>query len=225
MHRITFSERGLSGPFLCCFCGHTGKYEAEHGLLSQWRGYGAGGGVSIVLDTRKIEAKLKEEQMQFEHSVNHIGNVVYSDEADKIQAEFNDLFLAIKVYLKDYYERKHEAAESFCYPFIKAATMIKHHAFHEEREIRVVVAPISEIQGSIFHRPGLEQRKEIRYRLRCGTDIPYIALFNANKGSPLPIKRVIIGPSLAQNFNYQRVREILTGSSIDVTKSHTPFTG
>ena len=81
MFQQTFGEEGLKDSFLCSFCYHSPKtYEGENGLLSQWRSYGAGGGVAIVLDTREVESLMQEENRTFKHPINHIGNVSYDDE-------------------------------------------------------------------------------------------------------------------------------------------------
>src|SRR5208337_1138447 len=51
IHSHTFSKYMYKDTFLSSFCAHKKPYEATHGLLSQWRGYGAKGGVAIMLDT------------------------------------------------------------------------------------------------------------------------------------------------------------------------------
>jgi len=51
VHSHTFAKEMYKETFICSFCAHRLPYEARHGLLSQWRGYGAYGGVAIVLDT------------------------------------------------------------------------------------------------------------------------------------------------------------------------------
>ena len=50
-------------PFIASFCSHAADqvYERDHGLLSQWRGYGGDGGVSIVFDTSGLGDLLKKE--------------------------------------------------------------------------------------------------------------------------------------------------------------------
>lgn len=50
MHQATFGKKALLGgnAFVSCFCAHDpDSYAAKHGLLSQWRGYSADGGVAI----------------------------------------------------------------------------------------------------------------------------------------------------------------------------------
>ena len=54
---LSFGTAGRAGksyadPFVVCFCSHSDEpeYVKENGLLSQWRGYGAEGGVAIIFD-------------------------------------------------------------------------------------------------------------------------------------------------------------------------------
>src|SRR3990170_3502962 len=48
LHRVNFGKRGFRETFICSFCAHGAQsYEAKQGLLSQWPGYGTGGGVAI----------------------------------------------------------------------------------------------------------------------------------------------------------------------------------
>jgi hypothetical protein len=63
LYKVTFESTGsfsFAEPFICSFCSHANDqpYEKEHGLLSQWRGYGAGGGYCIVFDTVKLSKLL-----------------------------------------------------------------------------------------------------------------------------------------------------------------------
>jgi hypothetical protein len=83
LHQKTFGECGLPETFICSFCAHPTQLPAvQHGLLSQWRGYGAGGGVAIVLDTRGIECQMAREQARFVHRINKIADVTYDDNSN-----------------------------------------------------------------------------------------------------------------------------------------------
>jgi hypothetical protein len=49
-------------PYIVSFCTHArDAYAREQGLLSQWRGYGGGGGYCIVLDTAAMVDLLQRE--------------------------------------------------------------------------------------------------------------------------------------------------------------------
>jgi hypothetical protein len=105
--------------------------------------------------------------------------------------------------------------------FVMGSTLVKHHAFHEETEVRIVVSPMPTNQNSCFYAEQ-NDRKPIKYRMRGDAEVRYIQLFG---NAPLPIKRVIVGPSRVQNFNCQTIKEVVVGSEIEVTKSETPFLG
>ena len=113
-------------------------------------------------------------------------------------------------------------------PFVAATTLFKHHAFSEEREVRIVAIPGSgEVQTTAQAEYPEEftasPLKEIRTR---ETDIGkrrYIALFE-NLDARLPIKRVIVGPSRHQSENYERAKTFL-GQIAPVSLSATPFIG
>lgn len=235
MFQQTFGEEGLKDTFLCSFCYHSPKtYEAENGLLSQWRGYGSGGGVAIVLDTRGIEKLMEREKGIFDHPVNHIGSISYDDDEKRHEHDENirerklvrplfDLFPKI---LEDFYSgipgfSVPEDLERILTPCIVGTTLLKHHAFHEENEVRIVVSPVPRDRTSVFYKDR-QVRKPIRYRRKGDGEVRYIELFGTG---PLPIKRVIVGPSRIQNVTVEDVTRIIAGTDIKVVRSRTPFRG
>ncbi len=222
-HYKTFGVGKLE-PFVCSFCAHTAQsYEAKHGLLSQWRGYGAGGGVAIVLDTQKIEEMMRIEKCEFAHPINHIGNVIYDNDNAKIQSDFKDVFEHFPKIINMIYTNKQPPFESIFDHFLLGSTLVKHHSFHEENEIRIVVSPRSS-KGTVFYNPEHDSKplKAIRYKQRGNREVRYIELFG--KGQ-LPIKRVIIGPSQFQNLNHQKIKDCVQNMGIDIVKSEIPFLG
>jgi hypothetical protein len=70
----------LHEPFIASFCSHVedGEYEREHGLLSQWRGYGGVGGYCIVFDTARLVEIMERESRRYIWSYMDIDEVVYS---------------------------------------------------------------------------------------------------------------------------------------------------
>ena len=60
-YRTMFGDKDnppLAEPYIVSFCTANSKREKDHGLLSQWRGYGKEGGYAIVFDTQKIQKLL-----------------------------------------------------------------------------------------------------------------------------------------------------------------------
>jgi hypothetical protein len=226
-HENTFGRKGFEETFVCCFCAHkTGSHEARHGLLSQWRAYGAGGGVAIALRARDIERLLDRERTAFSHPVNHIGDVTYDvDENDgEIQKLCHGVFDSLPGYFDEFYKDVPGTPRlglEFLRSLIFATTLLKHQAFAEEREVRIVVSPRPTNSDSVFYEKLVSGRKSIRYRQKGKREFRYIELFG---NLPLPIEYVIVGPSRIQNVNFQRIRD-LVGSDIRLTRSETPFVG
>jgi hypothetical protein len=59
LYRVVFADDDSERTAYCCtacFSSHAGDkpYEREHGLLSQWRGYGKDGGFCLVFDTATL---------------------------------------------------------------------------------------------------------------------------------------------------------------------------
>lgn len=223
LHRATFDEKGLPHVFVCSFCTHdSGSYEAEHGLLSQWRGYGAGSDVALVLDTRGIEERMKHEKDVFSHPINHIGDVTYDDDPGlEKKVEFCKVFELLPELLHAFYSGTQPNYGKILEPIILGSTLVKHHAFHEEKEVRIVVSPKPTNPASTFYVDE-HNSKPIKCRQRGEGEVRYIELFG---DASIPIKRVIVGPSRIQNLNYQNVREWTAGSGIEVVMSETPFVG
>jgi len=224
-HHSTFGARELE-PFVCAFCFHGAQsYESKHGLLSQWRGYGADGGVAIVLDTLGIESRMRHEKDIFAHALNHIGDVIYDNDDDRIRKNFSKVF--------EYFEHiENEICTAACstdpdpevfYHFVFGSTLVKHHGFREENEIRIVVSPRTP-KDSLFYNPehASKPSKLVRYTQRGNREVRYIELFG---DAPLPIKRVIVGPSRVQNTNFQKITEQVKDVGIEVVKSEIPFLG
>lgn len=226
-YQNAFGEGELRNTFICSFCAHgTKSLEAKHGLLSQWRGYGTGGGVAIVLNTRGIENLMANEKNIFVHPVNHIGKVIYDNEDEKIRADFHFVFDCLPEIIRSSYFGKEleSSSEEMVTPFILGTTLVKHSGFLEEQEVRIVVSPRPTNVKSIFYALEDEAKptKAIRYRQKGDCEIRYIELFGT---AQLPIERVIVGPSRIQNINHQKIVELVKGSDIEVVKSDIPFLG
>lgn len=227
LQQNTFGKTALyEDTFISSFCAHDPRSDAaHHGLLSQWRGYGGDGGIAIVLDARAMEYLMKEEAGKYAHLMNHIGDVKYDNDEQGITKEFHEVFENLPEALKAVYAGEDASPwyEKMHTDFAMGTTLVKHHAFFEEREVRIVVSPRAS-KGSRYHAPEHDEKpvKTIRYAPRANHEIRYIELFG---GASLPIKRVIVGPSRKQNFNRQTVAELVSGTGIDVVLSEIPFVG
>jgi hypothetical protein len=215
--------------FVCCFSAHTQPDEAKDGLLSQWRGYGE---VCIVLDTSKIKKMIEDEHKKFQiRNISTLSPVIYDHDNNnlKIKKEFEKVFNCLPKVIKEISpvekSGNKKKLESFFKTmhdhFLLGSILVKHNGFHEENEVRIVM-PIT-TKDSYSHKPKeTKPLKKIHYRQVDNREERYIELFG---DKPLPIKRIIIGPSHIQNVNYQTVRDIVKDQNIEIVKSEILFIG
>jgi hypothetical protein len=235
VHSSTFSRQMYRETFVSSFCAHDIKsYEARNGLLSQWRGYAAEGGVAIVLDTADVEKMMRHDHDDvFQLQVMLMANVIYdNDDNDlRIKNDFHEVFEHFPKILEIGYSDKELSNkrrfvshfEAMHNHFVLGSILVKHHAFQEENEVRIVVSPMTGDSYSSYNPDDPKLQKEIRYRQEGNCEARYIELFG---DAPLPIKRIIVGPSRIQNLNYQRIRGIIDKKSfVEVVKSDIPFLG
>ena len=232
VYNHTFGKHMYKETFIVSFCAHKIPYEVSHGLLSQWRGYGADGGIALVLDTSRIEKMMQHDHDDvFQLQIMYMGDVIYDNNDVKIKQDFENVFDLFPKIVEILYSdkelcnsRKLESHfEDMHDHFLLGSTLVKHLAFHEENEVRIVVSPKTGNSFSSYNPDDPRQQKEIRYRQIGNCEVRYIELFG---DAPLPIKRIIVGPSRIQNLNYQRIKDIINKNScIEVVKSEIPFLG
>lgn len=211
-------------PFFVSFCSHIREYEKGNGLLSQWRGYGDGGGYAIEFDTHKLTQHLKAALDNYEWALSYIGDVVYGDHYSELGAIRSRIDKIVKVAHSIFLGQENPIQADTYEAFVNPATRIKHWGFHEEREVRIVVAPI--LRKSIFDDGSISDEKFKKILCRNGNRgiIPYIQLLEG-VDDPLPIKKIIVGPSSDQSRRFDAVRFALGGRNIKVVKSETPYVG
>lgn len=126
-----FNERGAFDVYVFCACKH--DINDDDGLLSMWRGYGAGGqGVAIVLNTAKIQ-----------HIAGMpivLGPVAYMTTPQRHQwmAAFLDRFAALLKGVKLNEQTAQVAGNKFFQRVCQFALFTKHSGFREEDEWRAV---------------------------------------------------------------------------------------
>ncbi len=208
----------MDKPFITCFCTHVDAYDKQHGLLSQWRGYGGDGGYCIIFDTERLSQILDEERRLFQYVDINISPVLYDNDNLTIETVFSNLISNSNVFLQQTLEDNYTQPYGDLFtPFIEGATHFKHRAFREEAEIRLVALPRNKTRSSA----DFEFNKTTYIRNVNSYPIRYIILFE-NHDITLPINRVIIGPSQHQSQNAEFARKLLD-SSIPVVCSETPY--
>ena len=127
-----------------------------------------------------------------------------------------------------------EVREETIWDFINVAALLKHQGFQEEREIRIIAIPMSEqiyegisaLSNKLGFRPlketaGFPPLKKVHTNNQ-GNRL-YLNLFESLE-EPLPITRIIVGPSRHQKEDEAFVRD-LTKGTVPIMLSETPYIG
>ena len=234
-HDTDPSTSSVAPAFVCSFTTHgddsdRDRYHREHGMLSQWRGYGGSAGIAIVFDTKKLESFLVREYAHFDYLYCHLADVFYDSGDFALTKCFPKLSDALSTYASAFVELDHYAAvlallNDVVSEFPTAAGRLKHGAFREERECRIVVGPLPvsvRIRLASEGKSREKAAKAISHRLGHSSAIPYIRLFE-QIGEDLPITRIIVGPSRNQRVHMEAVRDLVKAGEIEVQGSEIPF--
>jgi hypothetical protein len=225
LYAISFEQAdAVAIPYITSFCGHPpGSYESTNGLLSQWRGYGHGGGYCLVLDTRDLGEQLGQEcdVRYFVHA--SLGEAVYAVDDLSIENKYGDILDNCDAFLRCVVDETDpdETLQAAFTPWITAVTRFKHQGFREENEVRLVAIPaapvtvraVREIHPEAILKP-LTQVEHLGGR-------SFITLFDGVTGG-LPVRRIIVGPSAHQEKNALAARTLVEGR-VPVILSETPF--
>jgi hypothetical protein len=221
--------------YILSFCGqHENPRINSNGLLSQWRGYGAGGGLALVFNTQKMEEILEIERERFQYNTMHISDLVYSDDEDKLKAELSEDLSIIANDVKRVFddtrlsEKKKGTVLEGYQSFVNCISRYKHCGFSEENEVRVVVLPAvldqEFLELASSEGLALKPEKERKFRNKNGEIVPYIELFNSID-IELPIEKIIVGPHKEKETRAAALRVMLRNTKIEITCSDIPFVG
>jgi hypothetical protein len=197
---ITATDR-TAPIFITSLCRHNPSTEQwEHGLLSQWRGYGAFGGCALEIDEEELKALTEREKKEYRYAAAFLAEVQYNSYADTFDmGEIDGLAAA---FLRNMVERTHASREAYdrrsssLFEIVAGiAPTLKSSSFAEEGEVRIVA---SHMRGKIS-KLDKRQSREILMRFKNGSPIPYLRLFDGF--GQLPIKRIIVGPQRDQGKN------------------------
>jgi len=219
-------------PYITSFCTPTTQRQAEHGLLSQWRGYGKEGGYALVFDTAQLSKAMDEEGKRWPNLFLFGGDVLYSDaNDDEIQAEFGQNLKAISEGFDRWLATSGKdaaALEPIYLNILFVSCRYKHWGFSEEREVRIVaVPPNSQIIDEMKRRRENPSVMPIHHIERNGQRVPTIHLFDSYKadGHSLPIRRIIVGPGGDRAARKSMVEGLASACNLEipVTVSEIPY--
>jgi hypothetical protein len=232
IYQVTYEDGGSLGvpfstPYIFSFCGHVGEtYENSNGLLSQWRSYARDEGYALVFDTAKLLSILRREFSCFDYSFLGLSDVIY-DHDGRLKDELKPLLGELVGMASDYYSGKEVRAAPYN-DFVRTTARVKHRSFSEEREVRIIAAPMTvellrKLEEKEPGRVSYEKETKVIYKRQYkDKEISYISLFDFVEIEELPISRIIIGPHANQAKLEGKVRELM-GHQILIQKSETPL--
>ncbi len=217
-------------PYIASFCGFkpTATYERENGLLSQWRAYGTEG-FALVFDSEKLWKLCLKEQGSYDYGPIMLDDVVYDDDEQNFVTEIGPAIETIKAdvdsYLREAPSRtpnKEKVGQ-----VLSSFARVKHRAFKEEHEVRILAAPITaEIRSHMSPQEAALHTLPIKEWFLSATSAAIkhqIRLFDFQHRHHLPIKRIIVGPQREQADALRMVRDLVAGTHIKASVSKTPL--
>jgi hypothetical protein len=135
------AESRAQDHYVVSFCTTDETWISEHGLLSQWRGYGLDGGYAIVFDSAGLESLLAEESKIYHEEALMLANAEYhmSEMSWSADEQILDLIRNTQESISTYLRTRDQ--ENFDFDSAsQLATICKHRGFEEEKEIRIVVS-------------------------------------------------------------------------------------
>lgn len=197
-----FETKHAFHTYVMCLAQHAP--ENNDGLLSMWRGYGAGGsGVAIVFDTEKIEAN--------ETSPLIVGPVKYAT------SEHRRMWITEKIHALAEVLKGHTLTDDDLFHFafywierLKIFSLFtKHIGFHEENEWRIVYMNerdpnglLKEMHGYAITQRGAEPKLKLKIK-------PLDGVFSQDLSFDKIVERVILGPTTSTALAANAVKRIL----------------
>jgi hypothetical protein len=213
------------------------EWVAQNGRLSQWRGYGAGGGYALILDTAKLEGLMAREGSLYldthfsladaeygMHSLDSISHPENQKRTEELIAELPELYSKLQIGTKS--ELEDAADRLFSELLLPLAVVRKNRAFREEREVRLVVTLPNPHKQEEVDCTSDHLKPTVHHSNRRGTPVPSVHLFEGLKLTSLPVKRVVIGPHRDKLSRQAAVRSLLDANGFrdtEITVSKIPF--
>jgi hypothetical protein len=219
--------------YITSFCGeHINSHVNSNGLLSQWRGYGIGGGFALEFETQELERIVDLEAARFSYGTGHTSDVIYSDDDEKFRKELHPQLSDIADHMKQlllqinsHSDTVPDGRKAFS-GFVQCVSRYKHCGFKEENEVRLVALP--NVHNDKFLKLAKEEKKETqpekerKFRNRNGERVPYIEFFDSTD-IDLPIKRIIVGPHKDKEARASALRVMLKNTNVAIEVSDIPY--
>lgn len=217
--------------YITCFCKPNGKEDFSHGLLSQWRAYGADGGYALQFSRTKLLAAIEKandaQKLGYELQDVHytVPNPLRSEvlkQADSFLRAYQEHLKYLGRPLPDILNNRsmpnpiaslsHASLESL----LNYLIFTKSEHFREEKEARIsLIEPVSS-EAEVL---------PINYFNRSGLIVPYKKTPSATFPLLDCIEWIVIGPNPRMNARFKSVTQMVrsAGIAIGVRPSHIPF--
>lgn len=227
----------INRPFIFSLCGSHDPRVLHNGLLSQWRGYGQGGGYALIFNSLKFEELLRLDNQAYQYQFAQWGDVYYygleaqQPSHEEVAEAEATICAGIAAMLRN---EVIDFEGTFYHAITRLSCLFKHWGFAEEKEVRVVAIPAKPEYTEQANTAGeIRLQKPILTHVRKddGQSVPYIELFRhptkITNGARLPIKRVIIGPHKDAAIRVTDVQRLLAENDYDVPVviSEIPYVG
>lgn len=233
IYQTTFGidgRRPFAEVYVLSFCTPATQRQADHGLLSQWRGYGKVGGYALVFDTGSLSDAIRDEAQRWSQFTVFGGDVIYSDAPpEAIRVEFGEVLDTIGTGVGEWLTTEDQRRLDPLYlNLLSVSCRYKHWGFSEEREVRIVaIPPNPDIIVEATRRQDVVKEIPIHLRRVRGRRIPTIHLFDDYRasGKRLPINRIIVGPGGDRHERRRTVEQIVKACNLDIpiTMSEIPY--
>lgn len=200
---VEFDTKHALNTYVMCLARHAP--ENNDGLLSMWRGYGAGGsGVAIVFDTTKINVT--------ESSPFIIGAVKYGTRAERLEWIATKIKGLAEVVVGSTPSDKELFYVAYYWiERLKVFSLFtKHTGFHEEQEWRIVYMSerdkedkLKDMHGYAITSRGVEPKLKFKVK-------PLEGLFGEHLSLEGVVDRIILGPTTSTFLAANAVKRILS---------------
>lgn len=198
-----FDRHHVLDTYVVCCSEHSP--DDNDGLLSMWRGYGAGGvGVAIVFDLAKLQAR--------EWSPLVVGKVRYEGSAERlawIDAKISALSDALRQHSPLDDAQLAQIAHAWIERLKEFAIFTKHSGFREEKEWRIVYFSERDkerVLAPMFNYAITARGVEPKLKLKVA---PLAGVIDEQTTLTHIVDRVILGPSISTVLASNSVRRML----------------
>jgi len=216
--------------YITCFCKPTSEEDFHHGLLSQWRGYGADGGYALHFSRKKLVAAIetanKTDGLNYE--LEDVHYTVENPMKAEVLSHMDAFVRAYMGYLDELAEPLDFSKKTMRSPiaglpggpleaFLDYLVHTKNKHFREERECRLsLIQLVSTSAGSL----------PVQYFNRRGLLVPYTKTPRSSFNVLDCVEWIVIGPGPRMSARLKSVSQLVrqSGREIKVRASHIPFT-